>query len=596
MNPTAVSLPDEETVILNGISGPEIRSQLERILRSRAFIQSHRIRRFLQFIVEESLLGQPHRLKEYLIGLEVFDRRDAFDPRVDSIVRVEARRLRHKLEEYYRSEGREDLIRITLRKGSYVPIFEPRTAAPSLGILEQRRAIAIAPLAVINAHSDSDPVAEEIRRRLAHVLIREGCFQVISKSPEASPTNGSNGGGNGHASTANRPDFVVEGSIEFRQDDFHLILQLARYADRSYIWSGAVDGQIGDLSGVEQMARSLVSDLMTPSTDIAMRRHAAHKESLDFYLEGRYFWKLATPDNIRQSVNLFSKAVESDQNYAAALAALAEALLVSSMFGLFPPSATGPRMKEAAAKATALDPSLPEGHVALGSILSIVDWDWSAGEQELEKAIQLDHHDPVGHLAYGIQLACRGQLEAAVVEVERALELDPASLFPNFILGWLHGVSRRFDEAIAQHSLVARLAPDYGLPQLGLGLAFAGKGQFTDAIAHFTNASQMKCRSLLHGQMGYCYARAGRTDEAQRELASLGIRSEENYVSPVSFASIYAGMEDKEKALDALEQAVALRDTSLPLQLLGTEFDSVRSDPRFQALRHKIGLTEPSNL
>lgn len=593
MNPTAVSAPDEETIILNGIPAPEIRSQLERILRSRAFIQSHRIRRFLQFIVEESLLGQPHRLKEYLIGLEVFDRRDAFDPRVDSIVRVEARRLRHKLEEYYRSEGREDSIRITLRKGSYVPVFEPRAATPSLGILEQRRAIAIAPLAVVKPHTDAEPVSEEIRRRLAHVLIREGCFQVISKSPEASPTNGSNGGGNGHATPANRPDFVVEGSIEFRQYDFHLILQLARYADRSYIWSGAVDGQISDLSPVEQLARSLVSDLMTPSSDFATRRHAAHKESFDFYLEGRYYWKLATPDNIRQSVNLFSKAVESDQNYAAAWAALTEALLVSSMFGLHPPSATGPRMKEAAAKAVALDPSLPEGHVALGSILSIVDWDWIAGEQELEKAIQLDHHDPVGHLAFGIQLACRGQLDAAVVEVERALELDPASLFPNFILGWLHGVSRRFDEAIAQHSLVARLAPDYGLPQLGLGLAYAGKGQFTDAIAHFTNASQMKCRSLLHGQMGYCYARAGRSDEAQRELASLGIRSEENYVSPVSFASIYAGLEDKEKTLEALEQAVALRDTSLPLQLLGSEFDSVRAQPRFLALLQKIGLTHP---
>jgi len=94
MTPTAVP-ETEETIVLNGIPGQEIRAQLERVLRSRAFIQSHRIRRFLQFIVEESLLGQPHRLKEYLIGLEVFDRRDAFDPRVDSIVRVEARRLRH---------------------------------------------------------------------------------------------------------------------------------------------------------------------------------------------------------------------------------------------------------------------------------------------------------------------------------------------------------------------------------------------------------------------------------------------------------------------------------------------------------------------
>jgi tetratricopeptide (TPR) repeat protein len=589
MTPTAVA-ETEETIVLNGIPGQEIRSQLERILRSRAFIQSHRIRRFLQFIVEESLLGQPHRLKEYLIGLEVFDRRDAFDPRVDSIVRVEARRLRHKLEEYYRTEGREDLTRITLRKGSYVPIFEYRAATPAPGILEQRRAIAVAPLVLNNANPENEQVAEEIRRRLAHVLIREGCFQVVTKSPESVMANGAaDGNGNGHASAA-RPDLVVEGSIEFHPDRFHLILQLARYADGSYIWSGALDGQPDDLGSVEHLARSLVRDLMTPSSEVAVRRQSARRESLDFYLQGRYFWKLATPDNIRQSVNMFSSAVESDENYAAAWAALAEALLVSSMFSLHAPATTAARMKEAAVKAASLDSSLPEAHVALGSIISLLEWDWTTGEQELEKAIQLDNHDPVGHIAYGIQLACRGRLDPAVAEVERALELDPASLFPNFILGWLYGVCLRFDEAIAQHTLVARLAPDYGLPQLGLGIAYAGKGQFADAIAHFTNASQMKCRSLLHGQMGYCYGRAGRTAEAQRELASLNLRSEGSYVSPVSFASIHAGMSDKDKTLECLEQAVAVHDTSLPVQLLGTEFDFVRLEPRFVALRQRIGL------
>ena len=581
MTPTVVSAI-EETVTLNGIPGQEIRTQLEKILRSRAFVQSHRIRRFLQFIVEESLLGQPHRLKEYLIGLEVFDRRDAFDPRVDSIVRVEARRLRHKLEEYYRSEGREDLTRITLRKGSYVPIFEYRAASPGPGILEQRRAIAIGPLAITGANAEAEPVADEIRRRLAHVLIREGCFQVTGKSQDRLAVNGEG--------QAARADLAVEGSVEFRPDHFHLILQLARCNDASYIWSGAIDCQFEDLSGVEQLARSLVRDLMTPATDVAVRRQAARKESVDSYLQGRYFWKLATPDNIRQSVNLFSAAVETDENYAAAWAALAEALLVSSMFGLFSSAHTGNRMKEAAVKAASLDSFLPEAHVALGSIVSLLEWDWTTGEQELEKAIQLDNHDPVGHIAYGIQLACRGRLDRAVAEVERALEIDPASLFPNFILGWLYGVCRRYDEAVAQHTLVARLAPDYGLPQLGLGLAHAGKGQFTDAIAHFTNASQMKCRSLLHGQMGYCYARAGRIEEAQRELASLSIRSDGNYVSPVSFASVYCGLDDKEKALDCLEQAVAVRDTSLPVQLLGAELDFLRSEPRFIALRQRIGL------
>src|SRR5246127_632597 len=147
---------DEVTTTLNGVPAVEIKSELDRILRSRAFIQSHRIRRFLQFVVEESLLGQPHRLKEYLIGLEVFDRRDAFDPRVDSIVRVEARRLRSKLEGYYQTEGRDSHMRIVLHKGSYVPVFEDRSGRASAeGSRPQRRAIAIARFTVPNPSAET---------------------------------------------------------------------------------------------------------------------------------------------------------------------------------------------------------------------------------------------------------------------------------------------------------------------------------------------------------------------------------------------------------------------------------------------------------
>src|SRR6202011_2455651 len=151
MTPTAVNPSDEMTTVLNGIPAADIRAQLDLILRSRAFIQSHRIRRFLQFIVEESLLGQPQRLKEYLIGIEVFDRREIFDPRVDSIVRVEARRLRSKLEDYYRLEGKDDQVHIILRKGSYVPSFEYRSASPSTAGPALKRVIEIAPFSFTNS-------------------------------------------------------------------------------------------------------------------------------------------------------------------------------------------------------------------------------------------------------------------------------------------------------------------------------------------------------------------------------------------------------------------------------------------------------------
>ena len=583
-------IEDQPTTTLNGIAASDVRAELDQILRSRVFIQSHRIRRFLQFIVEESLLGQPHRLKEYPIGLEVFDRREAFDPRVDSIVRVEARRLRNKLEEYYRTEGRDDHVRILLRKGSYMPVFEHRDFTGQGGPgPAPRRTVEIAPLSFINPAPNAGQLADEIQRRLAHVLIREGCLQVIAQPHSTAPAIELNGLSR-HLTNA---DYVIEGSLEFLPTGSHLIVQLFNSADGSYKWSEATNFEYPDLRGVTELAQSLLRELVAPPDHaVIARRHSEHKEIRDFYLQGRYYWKLATPDSIRNSVACFTSALDFDSNYAAGWAALSQALLVSSMFGFLAPQEAGDRMKEAALKAVSLNPLLPEAHVALGSVLSLLDWNWAAGERELEKSIQLDSHDPTGHVAYGIHLACREKFESALAEVERALELDPASLFPNFILGWLYGVSRRYDEAVSQHMLVSQLAPDYGLPYFGLGLAYAGKGMFDDAIAHFTNANPLKCRSLLRGQLGYCYAMAGRREEALQEISALNERSP-NYVSPVSFAAIYAGLNDPERALHHLERALEARDTSLPVNLLNPEFDTLRSEPRFQAIRQRLGLTEP---
>jgi TolB-like protein len=100
-----------------------VRTQLERLLASPIFVGSARLRRFLEFVVEKSLAGEGDRLKEYVIGVEVFDRDAQYDPRVDSIVRVEAARLRAKLTEYYQGEGRDDTVVLTLPKGGYAPLI-----------------------------------------------------------------------------------------------------------------------------------------------------------------------------------------------------------------------------------------------------------------------------------------------------------------------------------------------------------------------------------------------------------------------------------------------------------------------------------------
>lgn len=127
----------------------DVRAQLERILASPGFANADRASRFLRYVVERTLAGEGDQLKEYVIGGAVFDRGDDYDPRIDSIVRVEAGRLRSKIEEYYSGPGRADGILIQLRRGSYAPAFEPngREVASSHGAqgLQPREADAATP-------------------------------------------------------------------------------------------------------------------------------------------------------------------------------------------------------------------------------------------------------------------------------------------------------------------------------------------------------------------------------------------------------------------------------------------------------------------
>src|ERR1700704_1981864 len=102
---------------------PEIRGEVARILSSPAFASQDRLQKFLSYVVDRTLTGHAGELKEMTIGFEVFERRSDYDSRIDPIVRVQARRLRDKLEEYYNSSGSLPIVRISIAKGGYVPEF-----------------------------------------------------------------------------------------------------------------------------------------------------------------------------------------------------------------------------------------------------------------------------------------------------------------------------------------------------------------------------------------------------------------------------------------------------------------------------------------
>ena len=180
------------------------------MLASDGFVNSDRLTRFLRFTVEKTLAGEGDQLKEYLLGVEVFDRGAAFDPRMDPIVRVEARRLRAKLEEYYAGAGHASEVRIACRKGSYVPAFEAAGAEPvsaasrplqkaawwlaaaglALGIAfwswsrtgghADSVSIAVVPMDAVAGDNNANALADGIAEALSIELARDPAWRVVA--------------------------------------------------------------------------------------------------------------------------------------------------------------------------------------------------------------------------------------------------------------------------------------------------------------------------------------------------------------------------------------------------------------------------------
>src|SRR3954451_324447 len=129
------------------LPGPEaIRSALERIVNSPQLESSPSLCRFLRYVVEETLAGRGGQIKEYSLGAEVFTRGDDFDPRIDPIVRVQARNLRARMAKYYEGPGATETVFIDLPKRTYVPVFTSREipafeGAPAEAISEHQPAV-----------------------------------------------------------------------------------------------------------------------------------------------------------------------------------------------------------------------------------------------------------------------------------------------------------------------------------------------------------------------------------------------------------------------------------------------------------------------
>ena len=186
-----------ETLTSANIDLGPVQRQLDKILDSNEFAGTTRSKRFLSYLVEQSITGQSQTLKGYTIGVDVFDRAEGFDPTLDPIVRVQAGHLRKRMDRYYAEEGKDDEIRILIPKGSYAPIYEitqrPNKTDSTVSELtsehnqpmqverDQKHSIAVMPFDNLSDNKDQDYFADGMTEEILNALARFKEFKVISR-------------------------------------------------------------------------------------------------------------------------------------------------------------------------------------------------------------------------------------------------------------------------------------------------------------------------------------------------------------------------------------------------------------------------------
>ncbi len=414
--------------------GKAIRDQLERVLRSSIFKQAERQRRFLTYVVEQELAGRGERLSQYAIAADVFDRDTSFDPLVDSIVRVEARRLRSKLAEYYAGNGGDDPIVIALPKGRYriaVRAVEAGTgpaASSRAPDPPERPSIAVLPFDNLSVDPEqeyfSDGISEDLITDLSKlsgltVLSRHSTFVYKGRSVTCREIADDLGA-----------RYVLEGSVRKAGDRLRISAQLIDAASDRHLWAERYDRELGDVFAVQDDVTRRIVDalrlrLTGPESRRLGRRATASTEAHDLYLRAQEQFHRFTTASVDRADALLTEAITVDPRYADAHAWRSRVRVFSFVAGIRPSrvATIGPAIA-GARRAVSLDERAPLGHAALGWALV---WDRQVDEAiaEVSHALELAPSFADGFLWHSLALASAGRGRDALASIRRGVELNP---------------------------------------------------------------------------------------------------------------------------------------------------------------------------
>jgi len=585
----------------NSVSPSEIDAQLERIFKSPGFRNSQRLRRFLEFTVRCVLSGAIDQIKESVIGRTVFDRGSRYDPRIDSIVRVESQRLRRKLEEYYATEGLRDHVSIAFEPGSYVPIVS--YAAPERGSQREEdgseRACSelspqtIAVLPFDNQCSDPeqeyfcDGVTEEIIFALStvpglNVIGRTSVFALKGLARDARTTGARLAAGT-----------VISGSVRKVGTRLRIFVEMVDAATGEVRWIKSFDRVTAEnlFEIEEEIAHSIAGALQKTLAPTMSRRivsGAPNMEAYLLYLKGRHRWNDMSAEGYRSAIQIFERAITLFPSYAAAYAGLADAHSHLAVWGGARPREAFPKAEEAARQALQLNPLLPHAYSALATSQAFYQWKWEEGTGLAKKATEMEPSYAFGQQIYGLCLLAKGELDDARTCLERAVALDPLSQRANRLLGAALYLERRFSGAENWLQAALTFDPQSLYTRYMLVHVYLNQHRYDDALNLARTCETNPPDPLSLGALGACFGYLGRKEEAYEVLAKLAALAKSGYIDPLAEGQVQISLGNVDLAVECVGRCLDARTLFAAFFHLDPMFDSLREIPKFNELISKL--------
>ena len=496
-----------------------LRAHLASVLASDTFRRAPHSSALLRYLVDSTLSNTVP--KEYAIGTEALGRPPGFDPRTDPSVRVEVRRLRQKLLEYYEGPGAHSDVVIDIPKGGYAIALSHREQAA------QAAAAAVAVLPFVNLTGDAakeyfvDGLTEELTSELARspelrVVARTSAFLFKERAEDVREIGR-------RLNVAS----LVEGSVRWSEGRARVTAQLVETRTGFHRWAHSSEVCEQDVLRCQQelaarIREALLPRLVQPAMEPA-ETGPPTAEAYALFLRARFHWHTRSREGIDKALRLLEELTTRFPGYAAPWAALGECYCVLGLDGHHDVQGVGTAALECSARALMLAPNLAEAHAAEGWARGEYCYDHAAGERHLKRAIELKPSYVSARYVWAMAACALHRFDEGLRHAQAAAACDPLSMTARRGVAYAHFVQGDYNRAREEVLAALELAPGAPFALYLQGMIEAEAGNDAEGIEILRDAIRLSGGSwpVVEGLLAYYLSRAGRCAEADGTARAL---------------------------------------------------------------------------